>query len=761
MSDDGRESPLDESRIHESYAGAGGGAGVDGAFIPDQSPDIDGTPLPTDPPGINLVEDDKLVAKALDVIQSFHTRYTSDRADLEELWADIDYMWKCAKNQSKRNTKTNQNDSNKESTTHARTGSTLFYKQVTRLATQTLSVLFGKPEPFRYRPLYSDGAFLKAEEGAAMADQHTALARWNNIQDDFERKVMEGLTLLNKYGNHPVGVVWNRRRGARWVKTPIRGEAQAPGDVPPIAGFELEKRDYVTKNHLSLIFLPNENFYADRHIGDMQQQNCVLTRTLSNYCEFYEGQRAGYYDHVEDIDEEQQYRGEYDENLHARKQENLGLDAGDDSQTGIFEQWDAWVRLPIDETTGEWDERKNTPRLYWLTFVGPLRGGDPVCIRFERNPDPCDRIPWIMWHQLPDDSDSLYHISAAQIVQSNYDELTTAKNQAIDNRTLHNRKPLKAVYGEVYSDDLKFGSDKVISVERMDSIGEFQIADITGTIMANLQYLEEDSNRALNTDRPIEGMPLGQRTSASEAVNVYEQAKMPHLLNARYQLGQLLRFYGEAIPAYWHLFAMPGQVLELTGENERTEIKADQLYGDYEVVLDVVEEAANDAVRQQSIDFALMNFTQNPAFAQYMDIPNLLKEWFKSKKWSAAARFVKVPTDFDAERIARMENQMMVEVANPDYIEPGENENRAAHLRVHKAYEAQFKQIANAEEKYPGLAFLRQHIAMTEAAEQASAVPQVGALPAPGSPPQTMGQMQGDQLAAQAGAMGAMGAPPA
>jgi hypothetical protein len=748
-----------ESIVYESYAGTGGGAGVEGTFVPSDLPDIDSTPLPTDPPGFNFVESEELVRKALLVVQDFHTRYTADRGDLEDLWRDIDYMWKCARNSAKRDAKTNKNDENRESTTHAKTGSTLFYKQVTRLSTQTLSVLFARPDPFRYRPLYADGSFLKEEEGKALADQHTALARWNNINDGFERKMIEGLTLLNKYGNLPVGLCWNRKVGSRWMKTPIRGEQSAPTEIPPIVGYELVKRDHIINNHLSLMFMPNENFYADRHIGDMQKQNCVMTRTLSNYNDFYEGQRAGYYDNVDEIKEVQIYRGEYDQNLHSDKMLNLGMGAGDDTQTGQFEQWDVWVRLPIDEMTGEWNEKTIVPKLYWLTFVGALRGGTPVCIRFERNPDPSDMIPWMMWHQLPDDGDNLYHLAGAQIIMSNYDELTTAKNQAIDNRTLHNRKPLKAVYGEVYSDDIKFGAGKVINVERMDSIGEFQISDITGTIMANISYLEEDANRAMNTDRPIEGIPLGQRTSATEAANVYEQSRMPHLIHARYQLGQVLRFYGEHLPRYWQLFALPGQVLEISGENERTEVKADQLFGDYEVVIDVVEEAGNDSIRQQSIDMALMQFTQNPTFAQYMDIPNLLKEWFKSKRWSGASRFIKEPKSFDAERVARAENQMMVEVANPVYIEPSPDENKAAHLKVHEMYLAQFSQIANADEQYPGLPLLRQHIEMTRMALQAEQPQMAAPTMVPPEMGQTAGQVQGQQIAAQAGAAAQMGLP--
>lgn len=756
MSNDAPESPLRLDEVEESYAGTSGGAGVDAAFVPT---DMDDPSMPapeSDPPSVKLIERKDLVDKAMAAIKSYYSRYTADRGDMEKLWNDIDYMWKCAKNSAKRDAKTNQNDANRESTTHAQTGSTLFYKQTTRLATQTLSVLFGKPEPFRYRPLHSGGAFLKEEEGRAMAEQHNALAGWNHLQDGFEQKVIDGITLLNKYGNLPIAKMWKRKMGARWVKRPIRGELTPDGELPQIAGYDLTRHEFPVENHLSLQFWPNENFYADRHIGTIQAQNCVMARSLSNLCAFYDGARAGIYDNVEKLKPDLLYRGEYETTLHAERQENVGLNAGDDTQTGQFEQWDVWIRLPIDEETQTWDESKNYPRIYWLTLVGTLRGGEPVCVRFDRNPDPNDEIPWEMLHQFPDDSDSLYHLSSAQIVQSNYDELTTAKNQAIDNRTLHNRKPLKAVYGEIYSENLKFEQNNVIYVERMDSLGEFTLADITGTIMSNIDYLEQDSNRALNTDRPIEGMPLGQRTSASEAVNVYEQAKMPHLITARYQLNQLLKFYGNAIPAYWHLFALPGQIVEISGETERREIKADTLWGDYEVVVDVVEEAANDAVRQQSIDFALQNFSQNPAFARHMDFPELLKEWFITKKWSNAARFVKNPTDFDAQRVARMEQEIMVETENPVYIEPSPTENKAAHLKEHKMYLAQFDHIENADVQYPGLVYMRQHTQMTEMGLQNDAMQQQ-APQAQMPQADTAGQMQGNQLAAQQGAMAQMG----
>jgi len=106
-----------------------------------------------------------------------------------------------------------------------------------------------------------------------------------------------------------------------------------------------------------------------------------------------------------------------------------------------------------------------------------------------------------------------------------------------------------------------------------------------------------------------------------------------------------------------------------------------------------------------------------------------------------------------------MENNAMVEAVNPQYIEPSADENKAAHLKVHEMYLAQFKQINNADEQYPGLALLRQHIDMTRMMLQ-NEQPQMAA-PAPGAPDmgQTAGQVQGQQMAAQAGAAAQMGIP--
>jgi hypothetical protein len=682
---------------------------VDGAFMPEGAEEKASKDTPVVLEFENLADQKELVKKALSVIQPKLRLYKLDRSDIEDVWEANDYMYKCAKNDSTRTAKDTTEDA-----PMANTGSTMFYRQSVRLAAQTISVLLSKPDPYKYIPMYANGAFLKAEEGRILANQHNTLSRWTRKEDKFEMKAIEGLTMLNKYGNLPCLIRMRTEKGVRKEKVMLRKAPESPDSVPPVVGYRFEDKEYVIANYPSFVFLDNASFYADRAIGDLQKQNVVLIESTSNSSSLYQGQEDGYYMNVDTLTAAELWRGSQDGDLKKEKQENLNLDAMQDTNTGMFWMWDVYARLPID-ADGKWDEKKNKPLLYWITFVGDCEAGEPKCIRFQRNPDPDDEIPVVMLHQFPDDSETLYHLSAGEIIKSNFDEQTTAKNQLIDNRTLHNRKPLKAVRGEVYETDLTMHRDKVFSVEKQDSLQEFQFTDITGTIMANVEYLDQDASRALSTVEAIEGVAMGQRTSASEAVNVYKQANMPHMITARYQLGQWLEWYAKKSMRYWHLYAMPEQVVEITGENENTEIKPAVLFGDYEVTVDVVENAEREQIELNALNYALGNLAANPLFANKIDPELFLKDWSELNKLTNP-RWIRNMTNVDAERVARLENEAMV--FNNTWDEPQPGEDHEAHLRTHKAFEAQFANIENAESLYPGLRLLRQHITNTELLQQ-------------------------------------------
>lgn len=727
--------------------------GSDEVFTPDKVPQ--GEPQEAHPYTEDFSDDANLVSRILDVTQTHFSQYQADRSDMEDKWERSDYMWKCGIDAAKR--KQNERDATtglKKTPTEADTGSTLFWRQVTRLTAQTLSVLFAKEDPYQYVPMFSKGAFLKQDEGESMANQQNALGRWTRKQDGFDVKMIEGVTSLNKYENIPACLYWKYRTGNRKEKRVIRGNATAPNEAAPVIGFEFVNESRVVDNYPTLKFLRNDQLYADRHIGNLQDQNCIIINSQVNYASLYDGQRDGYYHNVEKVTSDHLYKGETTNTGHADRQVNAGLSSGDDTQTGLFDQWDVLVRVPVSDD-GKWDAKKNEPLLYWLTFVGDLQA-TPLCIRCVRNPDPDDEIPVLMWHQFPDDSDQLYHVGAATVIEPNFEELTTAKNQAIDNRDLQNKKPLTVVRGEVYTKNLTFRRDKVFEVEKQDSLREAQVSDNTNTILANINYLDEDANRALSTDQAIEGRPMGGRTSASEAVNVYNQAKMPHLITARYQLSQFLTWYGRKTQRLWNLYALPEQVVELTGEPQYTEIKPFTLYGDYEVLVDAVDQVESDSTKLNAINFAFTQLMANPVFAQSIIPSEALKEWAELNGWKNP-KFIKDRQSYDADRWARIEQDIMLNELR--YVPPQPDEDTEAHLRVHKSYLLQFKNIDGAHEKFPGLVLIEQHVAETEMLQaRAQQMQQMAASPMGGSQPApsgnfTPGMEAGNQMAAQLGAI--------
>jgi len=371
-------------------------------------------------------------------------------------------------------------------------------------------------------------------------------------------------------------------------------------------------------------------------------------------------------------------------------------------------------------------------------------------IQIRRNYDPDDEFPGFMWHCLPDDDGELYHMGYAQALESNYEEQTTAKNQAIDNKTLKNRRPLMAVRGEVYTTDLRYEKDKVIFVENQNSLREMQIADIQNDNLGIMGYLDDDSNKTAGTDKPIVGEPLGGRASATEAQNVFDQASKPHIVLAKYALSdQFLPFVARKFRKYWEQYALPEQVIELTGEQQIEQVKPFELYGEYDIQADVVEEFDTNVTKQQNISWMLQ--TVLPLAGDKLNIPEVAKEVFALSGFKNTQNWFKNDMNIDAEIVARRENQEMKQ-GRMAQVDAGDDSE--AHLRVHEAEELQYRSI---KDKPPWLTLLAQHIEETKFSMQQKNMAAMAAMMgqmggAPGQAP-TEGMAAGGEIAAAQGAM--------
>jgi len=700
------------------------------------------------PPLVSYVKNEKFVKKALGFAQTKYQQFVTDIEEMTDLWELLDKMWKCGiKDYSAQDATDNS--------TSADTGCTLFHRQATRLSSETLSTFLSTDKPFSYTPLYSDNSYMKHEEGVVLAEQYGALARWTMKQDGFLIKFIEGCNLMHKYGNQPAHISWKHETAERLEKIPqFSGEVSEDG-TQEITGYEFKKVRKTIANYPTIDFIANTNFMCDRSIGDLQKQSAIFTFSLEPIDFFWKRQQDGIYSNVADIDASDMWGGNGDNDGVdiSYLDENKNQESPDDSQTDLYPRWDCYLKLPIGED-GKYDEEKYEPVWFWLTFCGTLTS-DPVCVRFIRNPDPDDEAPFFMWHQYADDLNTLYHIAAGQLIVPDYDEQIASKNQLFDNRSKIVDPPKTAIRGEVNVKDLDaINHGDIIWVDNQNSFGYLEHRDATGTCLANIEYCDDDANRVLGTDKVIQGQAMGDRVSATESSNAFTQAKMPHLVNDRYRLEGILGWYARKSMRSWQFYAEPGQVVELTGEELRTEIKPANLWGDFEVLVDVVSNAEMTQQKVNAISFTMQAFMQNPEFNKYIDAPELMREFVELSGWKNA-KWIKSKNNFDAKRSAR---NAAHSILGGSYVPADPQEDHQVYLDEYENLKAQYKSVDNAYQEVPGLSMLdyaieerKQLMAQQQQAQAQQQMAQIAGAGAMGQP--TSGMQQGQTIAAQEGAM--------
>ena len=411
------------------------------------------------PPFDNLADEEKIVSKFFDFGRKKFEQFASDREEYDDeddgVWAVADYMFASGRDDTTRGSKSDDD-------TLADTGSPVFHREVRTIASQLLAILNSKAQPAHYVPLMSYGIFANLAEAEEQARQHNTLMKYTRKKDGRSRKDITYFNLLSRYGNQPIIKKWHYEKATRTERVPIRD-----GDGK-ITGYEFEDKEYVVHNEPSNTVIPIENLYADRHIGNLQDQSCIVIKDNFGLSDAYTMEQAGEAINIDKISKMHYYRGGTSD-LHGQHEENRGVEEGDDSETDLLEGHHIWAKVPIKKIDGKyvWDEKKHKPVWWWGVFVGRINGStgpqDPtaLCLLLRRNYDPDDEFPGFMGTLLPDNEDSLYHIAPCQIIETLYDQLVTKQNQAIDNVTLMNRRPLIVKRGNVLTKNLKYEPDAI------------------------------------------------------------------------------------------------------------------------------------------------------------------------------------------------------------------------------------------------------------------------------------------------------------
>jgi len=724
---------------------------------PIESDAVAASPMTDNPSRINFADNKDLVAKAQSQAASAYEHNKSNRAPYEEIWRLADEMYKTGQNAAMRESERIRTDRQGTQTAETRDltltksykkGSTLFFRQVRTLTAQIVSVLQSKPDPYKYTPIYGCDTFASEQQANDQADQHNLLARWARKKDNFDRKSIDLIFLLMKYGNYPVCVGWNSHKARRIERTPIYGPPAGENEDPEITGWEFKDGLKTVENQPSLGIVPIENFWADPAVGSIQKQSCICVDDYVPLSTIQQNEIAnGFYLNTGSLTMADQWGGSRDDSeLEAQRAVSAGLTSEPNStDTGLFKTTDVYINLPITDD-GVWDETAPQQK-WWLTFVGNSLG-EAKCVRFERNPDPDDEWPFEMLHCLPDDNGKLYHFGYAQALRGDFEEQCTTRQQLIDNRTLQNNKPLKCIQGEVFTNNLRFGKDKVYWVEKENSVTEFSVQDIQQNGLLHLQYFDDDANRAAGTDKPLMGEYAGARTSATESSIVSQNSANPHIMLAKYVLHTFLEFHARKNLGLWHLYGDNDMVLSITEKNIQRKINPGVLFGEFDVEINLVDEFEQNALNIQTMTQAIQTLV--PLFAPVMDLPKVGADVFgKIVKGLDVSQWFKPNGNKDAIQLADHENRAMLDSGT--VVAPQQGEAHDVHLSRHESERMRWK---GAEATNPNVEILIRHIDQTKYLKQVEGMmaAQASQMPNAMTGNQTEGEATGN---AMAGAMGA------
>ncbi len=683
----------------------------------------------------NLVSNEDIESFTKGCVSDYEARFKGQRAEWDEettgIWNLQDAMWRSGLNDSAVQSQKHRGANEPDQWERAKTGSTLFYRQVRQKASNGYAVQTSRDVPFKYDAI-SSSEFDKAEYADARADKLNLLAKWSMKNDKFGLKCIDFWTQVYKYGNVPVMVEWVQEMGKKVISEPVF----EPG-TNNITDTVKREIDTAIVNRPTFNVLPVESLYADTAIGNIQDQECVIVSTVVSMTDLIDGVRSGIYreDLIELIGRTQQWDGSsggYDNQNN--KKNNRGMEREPtNSGTGQYLKREIFVNMPIDDEKETWDEMKNIPKRFRVTMFGNTPNS-AIVARVERNQEPDDTIPIEMIHANPDDGDLLYHISDYEVIRSNIATETTLIRQTLDNNTLVNKPPQWEVAGAVEGNDRSFGPEARWIVDDPNSIGFIDVRDLSQTNIQLLQYIKEDSNTANAIDKNMVGESFGARTTASEATTISGNSRRPNVVNIEYILQQFVSFYAQRLKVSWEAYGRHDQIIQITDDNEnRHFIKPTGISGEFDIVVDVVDDMKDEEVKAQRLINGATTFANNPQLSGQVDWALMASELAESI--FGTDKFIVPAQDGDAVATANNNLVMMLQHGQPPQLTP--DMNLAKHLEVYKEARQQWKGY---EDQNPNIQVLDNAIGQLE--QMVAQQNQGGGQQAPQGLPQAQAQLQ-------------------
>ncbi len=709
----------------------------------------------------NLADEADLAKKVQDEANVYFERFASDREEIDDKNEQADYMYACAQSRSMMSSEKSKG-MDRDGDTRANVGSIIFHRQVNTMAAQFAGVLRSRPDLAKYEQMWVDGVEGSYEDSLDRAKQAMGLARWTRKKDEFDRKIPEIAVSLCKYSNIFAMIEQKRTFKRKLCTEPVTEEVVDPATGETTLNIIGERKywdNVVVDNYPSITFPHVGNIYADRWIPTIQQQNCVVICSPVNRTDIFNDVQMGFYskEAYDKLDNGYFWDGVYGATMKEKEHDNRE-ETFSPSGTDVFLKWEVFIRVPIEGK--EWDD-DNPPQLYWMTVIGNTLGGGLV-MRLERNPDPDDEIPLKEIRIMPDNSDTLYHTTTAEIVRSMYSADCSLLNMFLDNIGNRNDPPLQILDGMHRVKDFTLTKGALWYVYQKDAISTVDIPDTTQNTVMVRDRIHDEIKQALATDPAMMGQYAGARTPATEFLGVNQNTNKLHFMWISYAANQILPWQHRKYMSYWNAFGLPQQVVQITDGDKKYNIRPKDVAGEYDIIVDIVDEYVDDLVRQQTLTQVMQLIGTVPGFQQSethtLDMGELLKAWFEHNRYPAS-RLVLPATGRDAEEVANARISVMLNsgVYNP----PVAGENLGVHLRTAKAERVRWKGLEDSPDpRAANLPLLDQYIAeCTQMMQGAGGVggagqQQVGMGPQNETPGEVIGNQAAAALGKQMGGIG-------
>lgn len=655
----------------------------------------------------NYVDAEGVVRPVQDLVSQYVTDQEQLLAQFHDEIKHYDYMFRCGRSTDQKALNTPMKTAEEP---RSDVGASMFFRQIMQSAAKTFSLQHGRDVFFKYVPVSTAGIPYSAEDGRLQAEQLNTLAKWNLDQDDFENRILAPIDMMIPRDGLAFLLI-------NWLRKKEKREFVIPGAIDEKTGTAGEptklELELLTENRASFSIVSPFSVRLDPYIDNIQDQECFTITDLVGLTEVISMVKQGYWSEeaFKQLTASNRWNGVAGNLAKADEAKNAGLSDETSANTGKYLLWRSWINLPIDDT-GSLDEKTVVPQRFICDFLGN-KISEAVCMRIERNDDPDDEIPVEVVHDYPDSPDRFFHISKGHVLKNDYAVEVTAVNQMVDSASLIQSPPTVERKGAVVSTSRKFGRSSRIVVRNSvtDDIREFQIGDHSQTSQLLLQYIKDDAKMAVATDPAQMGEGLGARASATEASGVMKLSAAPSVMNAKYITSQLFLFIGRKMASYWKQFSLPEQVIQITDSASPVQdIRPHQIYAQFDVRVDVVDEVVDDIVEENKLSQDLALFSRDQNLGSMVDLKGLLEEYFirRYKK-----PFISNEVDYDAKAMASKENELMMREGKPSKVEP--TQNHRVHLDAHRAERLRYNGLEQ-DDRFKQVELIDNHILEHEAA---------------------------------------------